>query len=125
MFFGKEKKRTAVSNLQQSHGCRFCIHRVAGCDDSVTVSLLSSDEHAPVVGELTDWCSSIISPVLTGNQTVEMVHIYKYLDANIDDKPKIRNDPVWKKAQQFMSFYTKLHNFNVDSALINVFFMLY
>lgn len=110
-----------VSNLQQSCGCWFCIHSAAGCDDSVIVSLLSSGdpEHAPVVGELTDWCNSVISPVIIGNHTVKIVHIYKYLDTNIDDKwlfnfnPKIRYDPVWKKAQQFMCFYTKLHNFNV------------
>lgn len=84
-----------VSNLQQSRGCRFCIHRVASCDHSVIVPLLSSDdpEHAPVVGELTDWCSSVISPVIIGNQTVEMVHNYKYFGTNIDDKLSFNSNP--------------------------------
>lgn len=65
------------------------------------------------MGELTDWCSSVISPVIIVNQTVEMVHNYKYFDTNIDDNlsfnfnPKIRNDLVCKKAQQ-LCFYTKL-----------------
>lgn len=85
-------------------------HILKFADDSVIVSLLNSDNSdlGPVVKEFTDWCFKwfmcinvsktkelsidfhkrlSVSPCLViDDQAVEMVHNYKYLATNIDDK---------------------------------------
>lgn len=123
-------------------------HIVKFADDSVIVSLLSSDdlEHGPVVKEFMDWCSSsflhisvaktkemlvdfrknptVISPVMIENEAVELVNNYKYLGTYVDDKLTFETqvDAVCKKAHQRMYFYRKLCNFNVDSTFMQIFY---
>ncbi len=106
-------------------------HIIKFADDSVIVSLLCGDDpdHGPVVGEFTDWCCSffldidvsitkemtidirknpsVMSPFSVANQTVELLHNYKYLGTNTDNKLSFdcHVDAVCKKAYQRMYFY--------------------
>lgn len=123
-------------------------HILKFSDDSVIVSLLSNDDpvHGPVVREFIDWCfssfmcinvsktkemlidfrknQSVISPLVIEDQAFELVHNYKYLGTNIDDKLcfDFHVDAVCKKAHQRMYFYRKLQSFNVDSTFMKMFY---
>lgn len=123
-------------------------HILKFADDSVIVFLLSSDDpdHGPVVKEFTDWCSSssmcinvsktkemligfrkhpsVTPPLVIEDQAVELVHNYKYLGTNIDDKLSFdfHVDAVCKKAHQRMYFLRKLRSFNVDSTFMKMFY---
>lgn len=117
-------------------------------DDSVIVSLLSSDdpEHGPVVNDFIDWCkssflninvakakeiwidcsrnSTVISPVVMDNQPIELVQHYKYLGTVIDSKLcfEYQVDAVCKKAHQRMHFLHQLCCFNVDTVFMKMFY---
>ncbi len=123
-------------------------HILKFADDSVIVSLLNSDnpDHGPVVKEFTDWCFksfmcinvsktkemlidfrkhlSVSPPLVTEDQAVELVHNYKYLGTNIDDKLsfEFHVDAVCKKAHQCMYFHRKLQGFNVASTFMKMFY---
>lgn len=134
-----------TNECQSHHDGR---HIIKFADDSVIVSLLSSDdsEHGPVVSDFIDWCKSsflninvaktkemcidfrknptVISPVVMDNQAVELVQQYKYLGTVVDNKlcfePHV--DAVCKKAHQRMHFYRKLRSFNVDTTFMRMFY---
>lgn len=134
------------TNECQSHHERR--HIIKFADDSVIVSLLSSDdpEHGPVVNDFMDWCKSsflninvektkemcidfrrnptVISPVVMDNQPVELVQQYKYLGTVIDNKMCFESqvDAVCKKAHQHMHFLRKLRSFNVDTVFMEMFY---
>ena len=120
-------------------------------DDSVIVSLLSSDDpdHGPVVKEFSDRCRSSflnintnktkellfdfrknppdISPVSIENQAVEIVLNYEYLGTRLDNKlsSELHVDAVCKNSHQRMYFYRKLRSFNVDSTFMKMFYSFY
>ncbi len=89
-------------------------HIITFADDSVIVSLLNSVDiyHGPVLTDFIDWCKlsfldiivlktkemivdfrknpTVISPVVTNDHVVEVVHQLKYLDTVIEEKLTLR-----------------------------------
>lgn len=66
---------------------------------------------------------SAVSPVVLGNQAVELVQQYKYLGTVIDTKLcfEPQADGVCKKAHQQMHFLHKLRSFSVDTVFMKCF----
>lgn len=119
-------------------------------DDTVIVGLISNeDEHDYMeqVGNFTQWCEDnflnlnvkktkeliidfrtgpkkAIDPLVVHDETVDIVHNYKYLGNIINDKLKVDDNVVraYKKANQRLYFIRKLKSVHVDRTVLTLFY---